>query len=274
MGTVGTLSSVMQYLILSVVGVSLATVSGQLVAYPNGAVAPYDPNNAAATKEHFAALNEAGAVVNPYFTHAQDLVVPAPLFYGKRSADAQHLVTYPNGAVAPFDPNVALATAQHYAAKGVTSWTPLEGAANVHPAAVPALAYGRKKRSADAQVVVGYPYAAYGYAAHPYALAPFAPLVAHPNGAVVPVEPKDVVDARAEHLAAIAEAGRKKRSADAQVVVGYPYAAYGYAAYPYALAPFAPLVAHPNGAVVPLEPKDVVDARAEHLAAVAEAVSA
>merc|ERR1711868_64596 len=123
--------------------------------------------------------------------------------------------------------------------------------------------------SADAQVVVGYPYAAYGYAAHPYALDPFPPLVAHPNGAVVPVEPKDVVDARAEHLAAIAEAGRKKRSADAQVVVGYPYAAY-----PYALAPFAPLVAHPNGAVVPLEPKDVVDARAEHLNAVAEAVSA
>merc|ERR1711868_224256 len=145
-----------------------------------------------------------------------DLVVPAPLYYGKRSADAQHLVTYPNGAVAPFDPNVALATAQHYAA-------------NVHPAAVPAFAYGRKKRSADAQVVVGYPYAAYGYAAYPYALAPFAPLVAHPNGAVVPVEPKDVVDARAEHLAAVAEAGRKKRSADAQVVVGYPYAAYGYA---------------------------------------------
>merc|ERR1711868_27082 len=179
MGTVGTLSSVMQYLILSVVGVSLATVSGQLVAYPNGAVAPYDPNNAAATKEHFAALNEAGAVVNPYFTHAQDLVVPAPLFYGKRSADAQQLVTYPNGAVAPFDPNVALATAQHYAAKA-------------------------------------------------YALAPFAPLVAHPNGAVVPAEPKDVVDARAEHLAAVAEAGRKKRSADAQVVLGYPY---GYAAY-------------------------------------------
>jgi len=260
----------MQYLILSVVGVSLATVSGQLVAYPNGAVAPFDPNNAAATKEHFEALNEAGAIVNPYFTHAQGVAAPL-VYYGKRSADAQQLVTYPNGAVAPFDPNVALATAQHYAAKGVTSWTPLEGAANVHPAAVPALVYGRKKRSADAQVVLGYPY---GYAAYPYALAPFAPLVAHPNGAVVPAEPKDVVDARAEHLAAVAEAGRKKRSADAQVVVGYPYAAYGYAAYPYAIAPFAPLVAHPNGAVVPVEPKDVVDARAEHLAAVAEAVSA
>merc|ERR1719243_565434 len=79
--TVGTLSSVMQYLILSVVGVSLATVSGQVVAYPNGAVAPFDPNNAAATKEHFEALNEAGAIVNPYFTHAQDLAVPAPVVY-------------------------------------------------------------------------------------------------------------------------------------------------------------------------------------------------
>ena len=70
--------------------------------------------------------------MNPYNTHAQDLVLPAlaPGFYGykevtkiskimmfiysKRSAQ---LVTYPNGAQAPFDPNVALATAQHYAAK-------------------------------------------------------------------------------------------------------------------------------------------------------------
>ena len=46
------------------------------------------------------------------------------------------LVTYPNGAVAPFDPNVALATAQHYSAKAAHgSWIPLEGTANVHPAA-------------------------------------------------------------------------------------------------------------------------------------------
>ena len=51
------------------------------MVYPNGAVAPFDPNNAAATKEHFAALREAGANVNPYFTHAQDLAVPAPVVY-------------------------------------------------------------------------------------------------------------------------------------------------------------------------------------------------
>ena len=39
------------------------------------------------TQEHFAALAEAGAAVNPYNTHAQDLVVPAlapavPSYYG------------------------------------------------------------------------------------------------------------------------------------------------------------------------------------------------
>merc|ERR1712236_210516 len=121
------------------------------------------------------------------------------------------LVTYPNGAVAPFDPNVALATAQHYSAKAAHgSWYPLEGAANVHPAAVPAIPtypylglYGRKKRAADAQVLYGgYPYA---YGGLPYGL-PIAPLVAHPNGAVVPLEPADVVKARADHLAAVSEA--------------------------------------------------------------------
>merc|ERR1711990_543852 len=155
MGSSTVAVAVMQFLILASV---LAASQAQLVVYPNGAVAPFDPNNAAATKEHFAALAEAGAVVNPYTTHAQDLAVPhlvAPLYYGKRSAEpsvvgADSLVTYPNGAVAPFDPNVALATAQHYAAKAAHgSWVPLAGAANVHPPA--ALVYGRKKRSAEAE---------------------------------------------------------------------------------------------------------------------------
>merc|ERR1712212_1333202 len=201
MGSVVGHPLIMQFLIASSL---FAAAASQLVVYPNGAVAPYDPNNAAATKEHFEALNEAGAVVNPYFTHAQDLAVPAPVVYAglplaglygrkKRSADPQvlgadGLVTYPNGAVAPFDPNVALATAQHYQAKAAYgSWVPLEGAANV-------------------QVLLAgaYPYA-YGYAGLPYAL-PIAPLVAHPNGAVVPLEPADVVKARADHLAAVAAA--------------------------------------------------------------------
>merc|ERR1712026_10424 len=215
--------AVMQFLILASV---LVAAQAQLVAYPNGAVAPFDPNNAAATKEHFAALNEAGAVVNPYFTLAQDLAVPAvaPVvyagaFYGrkKRSAEPQvlgadGLVTYPNGAVAPFDPNVALATANHYAAKAAYgSWVPAAGAANVHPAAVPAVyaapyVYGRKKREADAQVLLaGAAYHPYAYGI-PYAVPVVAPFVAHPNGAIVPLEPEDVVKARADHLAAVAEA--------------------------------------------------------------------
>merc|ERR1711962_1949200 len=199
MGSLKVTVSVMQFLIVSSL---LVAAHAQLVAYPNGAVAPFDPNNAAATKEHFAALAEAGSIVNPYTTHAQDLAVPvaipASLYYGKRSADPQvvgadGLVTYPN---------VAVATAQHYAAKAAYgSYVPLAGAANVHPPA--ALVYGRKKREADPQLLVGaYPYF------HPYAYAPVAvaPFVAHPNGAVVPLEPEDVVKARADHLAAVAEA--------------------------------------------------------------------
>merc|ERR1712045_859261 len=92
MGSCKVLVSVMQFLILSSV---LVAAHAQLVYYPNGAVAPFDPNNAAATKEHFAALAEAGAVVNPYNTHAQDLAVPhlvSPVhgvYYGKRSAEPQ-----------------------------------------------------------------------------------------------------------------------------------------------------------------------------------------
>merc|ERR1711953_1642739 len=158
------LVAVMQFLILSSV---LVAAQAQLVVYPNGAVAPFDPNNAAATKEHFAALAEAGSIVNPYNTHAQDLAVPvvAPLYYGKRS------------------------------------FVPLAGAANVHPPA--ALIYGRKKREAEPQFLAApYPYFA------PYAFAPIpvTPLVAHPNGAVVPLEPEDVVKARADHLAAVSQA--------------------------------------------------------------------
>merc|ERR1712024_407439 len=211
MGAV-TQHTVMQFLTVAAL---VAGSAAQLVVYPNGAVATFDPNNAAATKEHFAALAEAGAVVNPYNTHAQDLAVPylsAPVYYGKRSAEPQvvgadGLVTYPNGAVAPFDPNVALAAtqhpaAQHYAAKAAYgSFVPLAGAANVHPPA--AFVYG--KRDADPQVHFGaFPYPYYA----PYAFAPVAvaPFVAHPNGAVVPLEPEDVVKARADHLAAVAEA--------------------------------------------------------------------
>jgi len=127
---------VMQYLVvLSVLG--CAAAAPQLVQYPNGAVAPFDPNNAKATAEHLAATAEAGKLVNPLNVHATALhypVVYAPAVYGRKKREAQ-LVHYPNGAVAPYDPNVAIATANHYAAKAAAGVYPYAGAAVVHPPA-------------------------------------------------------------------------------------------------------------------------------------------
>jgi len=270
----------MQFLIVG--SLFVAGASAQLVHYPNGAVAPYDPNNAAATAAHLQANVEAGKLINPFGVHASGLVHPVH-YYGKREAQvldpATNLVTYPNGAVAPFDPNVAAATAYHYSAKAATGYYPFVGAANVHPAG--AVVYGRKKREAQLPVnlVTGYAHTPYfGLFGH---VAPVvAPFTAHPNGALVPAEPADVVEARAAHLAAVAEAGRKKREAQVPVnlVTGVtathvvsPYFG-GLFGHHLAVAPVtSPFTAHPNGALVPAEPADVVEAREAHLAAVAEA---
>merc|ERR1711881_128690 len=145
------------------------------------------------------------------------------LFACVAAASATNLVTYPNGAVAPaLTPEVAAATAAHFAAKGAVPYAGYAGA------------------------YAGY--AGYaGWAGYPYAPA----LVGHPNGAVVPAEPADVVAARAEHLAAH----------------GAPVVAPAATVAPYYAPGFAGLVAHPNGALVPAEPADVVAARADHLAA-------
>merc|ERR1712203_1250944 len=127
----------------------------------------------------------------------------------------------------------------------------------------------RKKREADAQILLpgAYPYAL------PYAYHPLS------TGLVYPVAEPYVHDAAGdaaeEYVHDTTGDARKKREADAQVLLAgaYPYA-YGYAGLPYAYPVVAPFVAHPNGAVVPLEPKDVVEARADHLKAVAEALKA
>merc|ERR1712034_175156 len=108
--------------------------------------------------------------------------------------------------------------------------------------------------------VYGGVYAAAGPVAYAAGYAPYAGLVAHPNGAVVPVDEPAVAAARADHLAA-------------KGVVAH--AAYGHAAVPavvhsgYAgpLNLNTHLVAHPNGAVVPADEPAVVAARADHLAA-------
>jgi hypothetical protein len=143
------------------------------------------------------------------------------------------LIAHPNGAVVPLDePAVAAARADHLASKRV--------------------AY-----AAAAPLVGSAPYAAVGYE-YGGPLNLNTQLIAHPNGAVVPVDEPAVAAARADHLAT-------------KGVYGGVYAAAGPAAYVAGYgagyAPYAGLVAHPNGAVVPVDEPAVAAARADHLAA-------
>ena len=114
-------------------------------------------------------------------------------------------------------------------------------------------------------------------------------LIAHPNGAVVPVDEPAVAAARADHLVAKGQAYAAATPVVAQVAA--PVAQVAYAAAPaIAAAPVAPiaapvatygyagplnlntqLVAHPNGAVVPVDEPAVAAARADHFAALAAA---
>jgi len=217
---------------------SAAVASAQLVTYPNGAVAPAKtPEVQAAEVAHFAAKGAVPAVAPFYGYNGYNGYYPG--YAGAYAYGAGHLgyngypyagalVAHPNGAVVPADtPAIAAAKNEHFAAKGLVA--PYNYAASY--------AYG-----------AGY----LGYNGYPYAGA----LVAHPNGAVVPVDTPAIAAAKNEHFAAKGLA---------------PYAA------PYAYAPavYAPgysgLVAHSNGALVPAEPADVVEARKEHLAAHASA---
>merc|ERR1711881_109106 len=145
------------------------------------------------------------------------------------SAAAQ-LITHPNGAVTPdLTPEQKAATAAHLAAKGF-----------VHP-----YAYGYPYAGAYNGYYNGAYAGAYPYYHH-------GALVSYANGAVAPAKTPEVVAAEQAHFAAHG------------IAPVAPVAPVAYAAgYPYAVAG---LTAHPNGAVVPVEPQDVLDARAEHLA--------
>merc|ERR1712061_535798 len=119
------------------------------------------------------------------------------------------LQTFPNGAVVPVDePAVAAARADHLALKGAIAPVDAVAPAVAGPvAAAPALGY-----AAAPVAYAGYaPYAA-GYAPYAAGYAPYAAgyagplnlntqLIAHPNGAVVPVDEPAVAAARADHLA-------------------------------------------------------------------------
>ena len=109
--------------------------------------------------------------------------------------------------------------------------------------------------------------------------------MAHPNGAVVPVDEPAVAAARADHLAAKgvlanaayghaaagyghAAAGYGRAAAVyGHVAAGHGHAGYGHGGYGGPLNLNTHLVAHPNGAVVPADEPAVAAARADHLAA-------
>jgi len=253
----------MKFLVLATcVAASSASFFG-LQAHPNGAVTPIDePAVAAARADHLAAKGLVYGAAAPVVAAAPAIAAPAIAaapavagyagypyaagyaagygYAGPLNLNTQ-LIAHPNGAVVPLDePAVAAARADHLASKGAAY-----AAAAPIVAAAPAVAVAPAVAAAPVAV---------GYAGYAGPLNLNTHLVAHPNGAVVPIDEPAVAAARADHLAT-------------KGVYGGVYAAAGPVAYAAGYAPYAGLVAHPNGAVVPVDEPAVAAARADHLAA-------
>merc|ERR1711970_1698333 len=253
----------MKFLVLAAcAAVSSAQGFYGLQSHPNGAVTPIDePAVAAARADHLATKFGAGLGYAGYapgyaagygyagygagygyagYGYAAAPVATGYAGYAPAYAGAYgyagplnlntQLIAHPNGAVVPLDePAVAAARAAH-----------LDTQAAEYAASAPVIA------AAPAVAAVGYGYAG------PLNLN--TQLAAHPNGAVVPLDEPAVAAARADHLAT-------------KGAYGGVYAAAGPVAYAAGYAPYAGLVAHPNGAVVPVDEPAVAAARADHLAA-------
>merc|ERR1711892_204913 len=183
------------------------------------------------------------------------------------------LQAHPNGAITPIDePAVAAASAEHLATKfGAGGYVAGYGSGLGYAGYGAGLGYAGYGAglgyAAATPLAAGLGYAGYAptYAAGYGYAGPLnlnTQLVAHPNGAVVPLDEPAVAAARADHLATKGVYGGVYAGvAPAVYVAGYG-AGYG-AGY----APYAGLVAHPNGAVVPIDEPAVAAARADHLAA-------
>merc|ERR1712060_1005284 len=97
----------------------------------------------------------------------------------------------------------------------------------------------------------------------------FFGLQAHPNGALTPIDEPRVAALKADHLATKFGAGPIVAAGPAYAPAYAP--AYGYAG---PLNLNTHLVAHPNGAVVPVDEPAVAAARADHFAAQGAAFAA
>merc|ERR1711874_40756 len=170
------------------------------------------------------------------------------------------LQAHPNGAITPVDePAVAAARADHLATKfgaGV-------GYAGYGTGYTAGYGYSGLGYAGYAPgYTAGYGYSGLGYAGYaPTYAAGYGyagplnlntQLIAHPNGAVVPLDEPAVAAARAAHL----ETQAAEYAASAPIVAAAPFVAapaalgYGYAG---PLNLNTHLVAHPNGAVVPVD---------------------
>merc|ERR1712025_967129 len=192
-------SVIMKFLVLAA---SLSVCSAQgffgLVGHPNGAVTPVDePAVAAARAEHLATKFGAapvavGYAATPAVTYAAAPAAYAPTYgyAGPLNLNTQ-LIGHPNGAVVPVDePAVAAARAEHINTQAAIS-------APQAPLVAPAVSYAPSVAAATAVAYAATPAAyapTYGYAG-PLNLN--TQLVAHPNGAVVPVDEAAVAAARA-----------------------------------------------------------------------------
>merc|ERR1712154_361337 len=194
------------------------------------------------------------------------------------------LQSHPNGAVTPVDePAVAAARADHLATKFGAGLGYSAGYRYAGYGGLGYAGYGYGAGLGYAGYAGGYA-AGYGYSGLGYAgpLNLNTQLIAHPNGAVVPLDEPAVAAARAAHL----DTQAAEYAASAPIVAAAPLvaAAPAVAAVPaVAAAHIAPiaavgygyagplnlntqLVAHPNGAVVPVDEPAVAAARADHLA--------
>merc|ERR1712072_583351 len=195
------LKTTMKFLVLASC-VALSAAQYGLVGHPNGAIVPVDePAVAAARADHFAAGGGRGSLgyAGVGYAAAAPAIAAAPVYaagygYAGPLNLNTHLVGHPNGAVVPVDePAVAAARADHLAARDAQY-------AAIAPVAVaaPAVAAARADHfAAGGGLYAGAAVGPYGYGAgYGYGL------VAHPNGAVVPVDESAVQAARADHFAA------------------------------------------------------------------------
>jgi len=255
----------MKFLVLSGC-ISLASCQGfyGLEQYPDGSVAPVDePVVAMAKANHLAAKFSNGGSSLPVggygYPRGAHLggVLAGPAIansYPESHNMNTPLIRYPNGAVVPhFEPDVAAARANLYrplASYGTETPYRYEGPLNMN-----------------------------------------THMVAYPNGALVPLDEPSVAAARADHFSAgggrreqmlnaspsLSQAPHRIGNANQAAGQGTPFindanhmmtdAIKATPQYEGPLNLNTEMVAHPNGAVVPLDEPSVAAARAQHFAA-------